>query len=49
MTFDNLDSVIAFQGEDYQRCYVSAPAQKLLRRWDHRSSHYELLKDLATV
>ena len=30
LTFDSIESVIAFQGEDYQRAYVPASAQKVL-------------------
>ena len=48
MTFDSLDSVISFQGDDFERCYVPTAAQQLLKRWDDRSAHYEMLEDLAT-
>ncbi len=41
MSFDSLDNVIDFQGEDYARAYVPDAAQKVLRRWDKSSSHYE--------
>lgn len=34
MTFDSIDSVIAFQGRDYEQRYVPAAAQKLLVRLD---------------
>lgn len=44
MTFDCLENVIAFQGEDYQRCYVPPAAQKVLKRWDRNSAHYEALE-----
>ena len=40
MTFDSLQNVIDFQGEDYTRCYVPDAAQKVLKRWDQRSAHY---------
>jgi antibiotic biosynthesis monooxygenase (ABM) superfamily enzyme len=42
MTFDSLQNVIDFQGEDYQRCYVPDAAQRVLKRWDETSSHFEL-------
>lgn len=42
MTFDSLDNVIAFQGEDYSAAYVPAEAQKILQRWDARSSHHDV-------
>ena len=41
MTFDSIQNVIDFQGEDYQRCYVPDAAQKVLERWDQVSDHYE--------
>lgn len=43
MTFDALDSVIAFQGPDYERCYVPEAARRVLSRWDQRSAHFVLL------
>ena len=42
MSFDSIDNVIAFQGEDYETAYVPAAAQKILQRWDIRSSHHDL-------
>ena len=42
MSFDSLDNVIAFQGEDYSKAYVPAAAQKILQRWDVRSSHHDV-------
>lgn len=42
MTFESLDCVIAFQGEDYARAYVPDEAQAVLSRWDEYSSHYEV-------
>ncbi len=44
MTFDSLQNVIDFQGEDYARCYVPDAAQKVLRRWDEYSQHYEFIE-----
>ena len=42
MTFDSIQNVIDFQGEDYQRCYVPDAAQKVLKRWDQVSDHYDV-------
>lgn len=42
MTFDSIQNVIDFQGEDYQRCYVPDAARKVLKHWDQVSSHYEI-------
>ena len=44
MTFQSLQNVIDFQGEDYTRCYVPKEAQKVLKRWDQFSSHYEAVE-----
>ena len=42
MTFDSLQSVIDFQGEDYERSYVPDAAREVLKRWDRASGHYEV-------
>ena len=44
MSFDSLQNVIDFQGEDYEKCYVPGAAQKVLKRWDKVSAHYELIE-----
>ena len=44
MTFDTLQNVIDFQGEDYKRCYVPEAARAVLSRWDERSAHYETVE-----
>ena len=44
MTFDSLQNVIDFQGENYKKCYVPDAAQKVLKRWDLESMHYELVE-----
>jgi len=41
MTFDSLQNVIDFQGANYERAYVPDAAQKVLKRWDNLSAHYE--------
>jgi len=43
MTFDSIQSVINFQGEDYARSYVPDVARKVLSRWDQTAVHYEVL------
>lgn len=42
MTFDRLDDVRNFQGEDFEQAYVPEAAQRLLSHWDAVSTHYEL-------
>jgi hypothetical protein len=44
MTFESLQYVIDFQGEDYTRSYVPDAAKKLLKSWDHASVHYETVE-----
>lgn len=44
MTFDSLQNVIDFQGEDYKKCYVPDVAKRALKRWDLESTHYELVE-----
>ena len=44
MTFDTLQHVIEFRGEDYEKCYVPESAQKLLKRWDKCSAHYQTIE-----
>lgn len=44
MTFQSLQNVIDFQGEDYTRCYVPDEAQAVLKRWDQYSLHYEAVE-----
>lgn len=45
MTFESLQNVIDFQGPVYQRAYVPEAAQKVLKRWDLESAHYEVLDE----
>ena len=44
MTFDSLQNVIDFQGEDYTRWYVPDAAKLVLKRWDEESEHYETIE-----
>lgn len=44
MTFDSLDNVIAFQGKDYEAAYVPEAARRILKRWDERSTHHEVVQ-----
>ena len=43
MTFDSLQSVIDFQGEDFEGAYVPDAARAVLKRWDQRADHFEVL------
>ena len=40
ITFESLQNVIEFQGEDYTRCYVPDAAQKVLKRWDWQAQDF---------
>ena len=44
MTFQSLQNVIDFQGEDYTRCYVPEVAREVLKHWDQICSHYEAIE-----
>lgn len=42
MSFDDLDAVREFAGQDYALAVVPPKARQLLARFDERSQHYEL-------
>ena len=42
MTFESMQNVIDFQGDDYARSYVPDAARRVLERWDETSLHYEV-------
>ena len=42
MYFDSLGHITQFVGEDYEVAHVPEAAQKVLKRWDERSQHYEV-------
>ena len=44
MTFESLQSVIDFQGEDDARCYVPEEARAVLKRWDEFSLHHQAVE-----
>ena len=46
MTFDGLDAVRQFAGEDYEAAVVPPKARALLAHFDERSQHYELRAEL---
>lgn len=43
MWFDSLEAVKAFAGEDYAAAVVPPKARQVLKRFDPRSAHYEVL------
>ncbi len=43
MWFDSLDSIIAFMGEDYAVSHVPQQAQAVLKRFDDRAAHFEVI------
>ncbi|MHB8095479.1 MAG: antibiotic biosynthesis monooxygenase family protein [Candidatus Aminicenantales bacterium] len=47
MTFDNLDAVRRFAGEDYEAAVVPPSARNVLSRFDERSQHYEVRAELS--
>jgi heme-degrading monooxygenase HmoA len=45
MTFNSLESVREFAGEDYEVTVVPEKARAILARFDERSQHYEIVTD----
>lgn len=45
ITFDSLQDVITFMGEDYEKAYLPEAALALLERWDEFCAHYEVFGD----
>ena len=43
MTFDSLQNVIEFQGDNCERSYVPDAARAVLSRWDEVCLHYEVV------
>ncbi len=43
MWFESLDHVKRFTGDDYEVAHVPPAAQKVLKRFDGRSAHYEVI------
>ncbi len=48
MTFESLEAIKAFAGDDYELAYVPDAPRQVLSRWDERSRHYEM-RDLGSV
>ncbi len=43
MWFDSLEAIEAFIGDDYGVSHVPAAARAVLKRFDERASHYEVV------
>ena len=43
MTFDSLESVVDFKGAEYEASYVPEAAREVLKRWDERAAHFEIV------
>lgn len=43
MWFDSLDAIKAFVGEDHSVSHVPASARAVLKRFDERTAHYEVI------
>jgi heme-degrading monooxygenase HmoA len=46
MTFDSLEAIRAFAGDDYETAHVPPNARAVLSRFDARSVHYEVRHQL---
>jgi len=44
MWFDSLESIAAFTGEDYAVAHVPEAARRVLKRFNERSAHYEVIE-----
>ncbi|AUX22397.1 hypothetical protein SOCEGT47_028990 [Sorangium cellulosum] len=49
MSFDSIEAVKAFAGEDHEAAYVPAKARQVLARFDARSQHYEIRERRAAA
>jgi antibiotic biosynthesis monooxygenase (ABM) superfamily enzyme len=47
MTFDDIEAVRQFAGQDYEAAVVPPKARALLAHFDQRSQHYELRAEFA--
>jgi hypothetical protein len=43
MWFDSLEAIIAFTGDDYAVSHVPSAAQAVLKRFDERAAHFEVI------
>jgi hypothetical protein len=43
MWFDSIEAIKAFMGEDFTLSHVPAAARAVLKRFDDRASHYEVI------
>ena len=43
MWFDSLEAITAFMGKDYAVSHVPEPARAVLKRFDERAAHYEVI------
>jgi antibiotic biosynthesis monooxygenase (ABM) superfamily enzyme len=43
MWFDSLEDITAFMGEDYSVSHVPRQARAVLKRFDERAAHYEVV------
>ena len=47
MEFNSMQAVKEFAGEDYEQAVVPEAAQKILKRFDATSQHYEVIVDAS--
>jgi heme-degrading monooxygenase HmoA len=47
MYFDSLDNIKSFTGEDYEIAYVPDRARAVLKRFDPRSVHADLVSEIV--
>jgi len=47
MRFDSTDDIVKFTGEDYERAHVPPQARAVLKRFDERAQHYNIVEELS--
>jgi len=46
MWFESLENIKSFTGEDYEVAHVPPRARQVLKRFDERSQHYDVVKEV---
>lgn len=46
MLFDDINCVKEFVGNDYEKSYVPEEARQILKRFDSKAKHYEIIHEL---
>ena len=47
MTFENIEAIKQFAGEQYEQAYIPDEARQVLSRFDDKAQHFELVLQLG--